>query len=49
MTASLIKQYFIELKDWVPDSKLDFGFSMFLDDKTYIIILNSAQRPAIDS
>jgi hypothetical protein len=47
-TANLIKKYFVELKDWAPDSKLDFAFSMFLDDKTYIIILNSVHKPAID-
>jgi hypothetical protein len=40
----LIKSQFNELKDWQPDSRKDFGFAVFLADKTYLIILNNVKN-----
>ncbi len=40
----LIKQKFIELKNWNPNYKIDFTYSVFIADKTYLIIINSVQN-----
>lgn len=40
----LIKQKFIELKNWNPDYKIDFIYSVFLHDKTFLIIINSINQ-----
>jgi hypothetical protein len=40
----LIKRQFTELKDWQPDSRKDFGYAVFLADKTYLIILNNVKN-----
>jgi hypothetical protein len=40
----LIKQGFAELKDWKPDAKTDFTHSVFLKDKTYLIVINSVRK-----
>lgn len=37
----LIKNSFVELKDWNPNTEKEFVFSQFLNDKTYLVILNS--------
>ena len=37
----LIKNSFDELKNWKPNYEKDFSYSQFLQDKTYLIILNS--------
>jgi hypothetical protein len=40
----LIKQGFAELKDWKPNAKTDFTHSVFLKDKTYLIVINSVRK-----
>lgn len=40
----LIKQNFPELKNWKPNDKIDFTYSVFLEDKTYLIIINSVKN-----
>ena len=40
---ALVKKNFKELKDWKPNSKADFAFSIFLTDKTYLFILNNVK------
>lgn len=37
----LVKNSFDELKNWKPEYNKDFSYSKFLNDKTYLIILNS--------
>ncbi len=40
----LLKRKFIELKNWNPDYKTNFTYSVFMADKTYLTIINSAQN-----
>ena len=40
----LLKRKFIELKNWNPDYKTDFTYSVFIADKTYLTIMNSVQN-----
>ena len=40
-TLQLIKNTFIGLKEWHYDSNEDFVYTKFLDDKTWLIILNN--------
>jgi hypothetical protein len=40
----LIKQGFAELKNWKPDAKTDFTYSVLLKDKTYLIVINSVRK-----
>ncbi|HEV8588885.1 MAG TPA: hypothetical protein VGQ72_08410 [Pyrinomonadaceae bacterium] len=42
----LIKQGFAELKDWKPDAKTDFTYSVLLKDKAYLIVINSVRKTA---
>ena len=42
----LIKQGFAELKDWRPDAKTDFTYSVLLQDKAYLIVVNSVRKTA---
>lgn len=39
-TLSLIKKQFPELKDWKYDSKKEFTFSKFLEDHTWLFVIN---------
>ena len=39
----LIKENFPELSNWKPDLNVDFSYTQFLKDKTYLIILNSSK------
>jgi hypothetical protein len=41
---SLLKKQFKELKNWQPDSRADFSYTVFLADKTYLIILNNVRK-----
>jgi hypothetical protein len=41
----LIKQGFPELRDWKPDAKTDFTYSVLLQDKAYLIVINSVRKP----
>ncbi len=41
----MIKNSFAELKDWTPESNSDFIHSIFLPDKTYLIIINNVSKP----
>jgi len=38
---NLIKENFSELKNWKYDAKKDFTYSIFLADKTYLMVLNN--------
>ena len=40
----MLKQTFQELQNWKPDMNLDFGYAMFLPDKTYLIIINPVSK-----
>ena len=40
----LIKQNFNELKNWQPNDRIDFIYSVFLADKTYLVIINSVRK-----
>jgi hypothetical protein len=42
----LIKKGFAELKDWKPDAKTDFTYSVLLKDKAYLIVINSVRKTA---
>lgn len=40
----LIKKAFTELKDWKPNAKTDFTYSVLLNDRTYLIVINSVKK-----
>jgi hypothetical protein len=40
----LLKQNFKELENWRPDAKADFDYSVWLGDKTYLIIINVVKQ-----
>jgi hypothetical protein len=40
----LIKQHFAELKEWEPDDKADFTYSILLADKTYLLVINLVKK-----
>lgn len=40
----MIKQNFAELKGWKPDAKTDFTYSVLLNDKAYLIVINSVRK-----
>lgn len=40
----LIKQSFVELRDWKPNAKTDFTYSILLKDKAYLIVINSVRK-----
>lgn len=40
----LIKKGFAELDGWKPNAKTDFTYSVFLKDKTYLIVVNSVGK-----
>lgn len=40
----LIKESFAELRNWKPDAKTDFTYSVWLKDKTYLIVINSVRK-----
>lgn len=42
----LVKKAFTELKDWKPNAKTDFTYSVLLKDKTYLIVINSVRKTA---
>ncbi|HUZ60534.1 MAG TPA: hypothetical protein VMU83_17315 [Hanamia sp.] len=41
----LLKDVFKELNNWNPDLKKDFTYSKVLNDKTYLIVVNSINKP----
>lgn len=41
---ALLKQQFNELKTWQPNSATDFSYTVFLTDKTYLIVLNNVKN-----
>ena len=40
----LLKQQFKELNNWQPNSQADFSYTVFLADKTYLIVLNNVKQ-----
>lgn len=40
----LLKHHFSQLKDWKPDYTTDFSYTLFLADKTFLIILNNVKK-----
>jgi hypothetical protein len=40
----LLRQHFGELSDWSPDDQKDFSYSVWLKDKTWLIILNNVDN-----
>jgi len=40
----LIRQGFDELKDWKPDARTDFTYSLLLEDRAYLILINSVRK-----
>jgi hypothetical protein len=40
----LVKKAFPELKDWKPDAKTDFTYSVLLNDRTYLMVINSVKK-----
>lgn len=42
----MIKKKFPELKDWKYKEKLDFFYSVFLEDKTHLIVINAVKNTA---
>jgi hypothetical protein len=46
--VQLIKNYFPELKEWKPKVSEDFSHSVFLIDKTYLIIINPVKKTIED-
>jgi hypothetical protein len=40
----LVKESFAELRNWKPDAKTDFTYSVLLKDKTYLIVINSVRK-----
>lgn len=40
----LVKKAFTELKDWKPNAKTDFTYSVLLNDRTYLIVINSVKK-----
>ncbi|WP_317899583.1 hypothetical protein [Aurantibacillus circumpalustris] len=41
---TIIKKNFVELKDWKFKAKQDFFFSVFLEDKTQLIVVNAVKK-----
>ncbi|HEX8493429.1 MAG TPA: hypothetical protein VF658_11345 [Pyrinomonadaceae bacterium] len=40
----LLKKAFTELKDWKPNAKTDFAYSVLLNGRTYLIVINSVKK-----
>jgi hypothetical protein len=40
----LVKKAFTELKDWKPNAKTDFTYAVLLNDRTYLIVINSVKK-----
>jgi len=40
----LVKQNFNELKNWEPNDQIDFTYSVLVEDKTYLLIINSVKN-----
>lgn len=40
----LVKKAFTELKGWKPNAKTDFTYSVLLNDRTYLIVINSVKK-----
>jgi hypothetical protein len=41
----LVKKSFPELSNWKPDGNKDFTYAQMLNDKTYLIVINSVKAP----
>jgi hypothetical protein len=40
----LVKKAFTELKGWKPNAKTDFTYPVLLNDRTYLIVINSVKK-----
>jgi hypothetical protein len=42
------KSDMVEIKDWRPNASKDFAYVVFLNDKTYLFILNNVEHTTRD-